>query len=411
MKGLNTSEDAGSLVERSKDVRTACVVLDMDSDAFEKLQRTQELFRRACNLLVDIIREDTEKKLRLWQRYNLHHAGYYRVREAVPELGAQLVCNAVRAVSAAYKTLLSNNSKYAKDKKLELPKIVFKNVGIHLDARTLTFSKDRTTATVFTSQKRVSVRLCPGTFQQDILSNGKWRECNLVYKKGRKGTKGCWQLHIAVERDLKLPSLKNLKKEEILGVDVGENNMAATSDGSLFKAGKLKNDRDKYLSHRARLQRNGSRNAKRKLRQISGRERRHVEHINHNVSKTIVEKASQSGKRLIVLEDLTHIRERIKAGHKVRARLNRWPFRELQQMIVDKASRLGMRVMFVDPRYTSKTCSACGAIGKRKKHRFECHCGYRAHSDLNAGRNLHGLGYLLMTQGPDVNRPNATLRM
>ena len=255
----------------------------MDSDAFEKLQRTQALFRRACNLLVDIIREDTEKKLRLWQRYNLHHAGYYRVREAVPELGAQLVCNAVRAVSAAYKTLLSNNSKYAKDKKLELPKIVFKNVGIHLDARTLTFSKDRTTATVFTSQKRVSVRLCPGTFQQDILSNGKWRECNLVYKKGRKGTKGSWQLHIAVERDLKLPSLKNLKKEEILGVDVGENNMAATSDGSLFKAGKLKNDRDKYLSHRdkylshrARLQRNGSRNAKRKLRQISGRERRHV---------------------------------------------------------------------------------------------------------------------------------------
>ena len=302
----------------------------MDGDAFEKLQRTQELFRRACNLLVDIIREDTEKKLRLWQRFNLHHAGYYRVREAVPELGAQLVCNAVRAVSAAYKTLLSNSPKYVKDKNLELPKIVFKNVGIHLDARTLTFSKDRTTATVFTSQKRVSARLCPGTFQQDILSNGKWRECNLVYKKGRKGTKGSWQLHIAVERDLKLPSLKNLKKEEILGVDVGENNMAATSDGSLFKAGKLKNDRDKYLSHRARLQRNGSRNAKRKLRQISGRERRHVQHVNHNVSKTIVEKAAQSGKRLIVLEDLTHIRERIKAGHKVRARLHRWPFRELQ---------------------------------------------------------------------------------
>ena len=60
----------------------------MDSDAFEKLQRTQALFRRACNLLVDIIREDPEKKLRLWQRFNLHHAGYYRVREAVPELGA-----------------------------------------------------------------------------------------------------------------------------------------------------------------------------------------------------------------------------------------------------------------------------------------------------------------------------------
>lgn len=35
-------------------------------------------------------------------------------------------------------------------------------------------------------------------------------------------------------------------------------------------------------------------------------------------------------------------------------------------MIVDKACRVGIRVMFVDPKYTSQTCSACGAIGKRK---------------------------------------------
>ena len=169
---------------------------------------------------------------------------------------------------------------------------------------------------------------------------------------------------------------------------------------SLFKAGKVKNDCDKYLSHRARLQRNGSCNAKSQAEKGD----------TSNTSTTMP--ARQSWKKPYkAAKDFTHFCERIKAGHKVRARLHQWPFRELQQMIVDKASRLGMRVMFVDPRYTSKTCSACGAIGKRKKHRFECHCGYRAHSDLNAGRNLHGLGYLLMTRGPDVNRPNATLRM
>ena len=411
LKKLNTSKDAVKLVLRDKDVRTACVALEMDSDAFEKLRRTQDLFRRACNLLVEIVCEDAERKLRLWQRYNLHHAGYYLVRETVPELGAQLTCNAIRAVSAAYQSILANNPKYTKDKKLALPKIVFKNIGIHLDARTLSFSQDHSSATVFTSQKRVCVQLCPGAFQQEILNGGKWRECELVYKRGKGKSSGRWQLHIAVERKLELPDLTNLKEEEIEGVDVGENNMAATSDGQLFKAGKLKDDRDKFLSHRARLQRKGTRNAKRKLREISGRERRHVEHVNHVVSKQIVKQAADNGKRLIVLEDLTHIRERIKAGHKVRARLHRWPFRELQQMIVDNALRAGIRVMFVDPRYTSQTCSACGAIGKRKKHRFECHCGYRAHSDLNAGRNLRGLGCLLMTQRPAVNRPDATLQM
>ena len=34
--------------------------------------------------------------------------------------------------------------------------------------------------------------------------------------------------------------------------------------------------------------------------------------------------------------------------------------------------------------------------------------GARVHSDLNAGRNLQGLGYQLVTLGPAVNRPNAT---
>lgn len=395
-------------MNRTTDVRTACVVLKMDAEAYEKLQTTQDSFRKACNFLVDIVCADEKREKRLWQRYSLHHEAYYLVREAVPELGAQLTCNAIRAVSAAYKSILSNNPKYVLNKEEPLPKIAFKNIGIHLDARTLTFSADKKSAKVFTTQKRVIVHLCPGSFQREILDSGKWAECELVFKKGAKGHSWC-QLHIAVERKLEVPDLAHLTKEEVLGVDVGENNMAATSEGHLFKAKKLKNDRDKFLSHRTRLQRNGSRNAKRKLKRISGRERRHVEQVNHEVSKQIVKEAKATGKRLIVLEDLTHIRERIRATLRVRARLHRWPFRQLQQMIVDKASRVGIRVLFVDPQYTSQTCSTCGAIGKRRKHRFECKCGYRAHSDLNAGRNLQGLGYQLVTQGPAVNRPNATL--
>ena len=60
----------------------------------------------------------------------------------------------------------------------------------------------------------------------------------------------------------------------------------------------------------------------------------------------------------------------------------------------------GISVLTVDPRYTSQTCSGCGAIGTRHRHRFACpNCGLRAHSDLNASRNLRGLGYLLIAQG------------
>lgn len=64
------------------------------------------------------------------------------------------------------------------------------------------------------------------------------------------------------------------------------------------------------------------------------------------------------------------------------------------------ACRAGIEVIFVAPRYTSQTCPHCNAIGTRQKHRFVCkNCGYRAHSDLNGGRNLQRLGCLLITQG------------
>ena len=60
-------------------------------------------------------------------------------------------------------------------------------------------------------------------------------------------------------------------------------------------------------------------------------------HVNHVVSREIVNEAKDKNKKLIILEDLTHIRDRIKTNLRVRARLHRWPFRELQQMIVYKA--------------------------------------------------------------------------
>ncbi|MCL1597533.1 IS200/IS605 family accessory protein TnpB-related protein, partial [Parasutterella secunda] len=101
----------------------------------------------------------------------------------------------------------------------------------------------------------------------------------------------------------------------------------AVSSGKVWKAGELKHKRDKYLGLRARLQSNGSQSARQHLRKASGKERRHVTHVNHVVSKSIVEQAAKQKAKVIVLEDLTHIRDRVRAGKRVRSRLHRWSFR------------------------------------------------------------------------------------
>ena len=105
------------------------------------------------------------------------------------------------------------------------------------------------------------------------------------------------------------------------------------------------------------------------------------------------------------MEDLKNIRERIKARKKERSRLHRWSFDQLRTFVEYKAEEQGIQVLYVDPAYTSKTCSCCLSLGSRIKHRFSCsNCGSLQHSDLNASRNILRLGLSVDKPTGDVNR-------
>jgi putative transposase len=191
-----------------------------------------------------------------------------------------------------------------------------------------------------------------------------------------------------------------------MGVDVGENNLAATSTGKIFGGAQLRYKRDCFLAHRRRLQSNGTQSSKQKLCKVSGREARHVKHVNHEISKAIIAEAQLIGASLIVLEDLTNIRERIRAKKRERSRLHRWPFRQLQQFVAYKAENAGIEVMYVDPAYTSITCSNCQGLGERRKHQFRCSCGLLAHADCNASRNLARIAVSADIARAKVSWPN-----
>lgn len=146
--------------------------------------------------------------------------------------------------------------------------------------------------------------------------------------------------------------------------------------------------RETVKAQRRRLQSNGTPSAKQLLCKVSGREARHVEHVNHQISKEIVDDAKKAGASVIVLEDLTNIRKNIRAGKRVRSRLHCWSFRELQGFIAYKAEAVGITVYYKNPAY-SVTCCGCLSVGERNKHQFKCSsCGLLAHADCNASRNL-----------------------
>ena len=75
-----------------------------------------------------------------------------------------------------------------------------------------------------------------------------------------------------------------------------------------------------------------------------------------------------------------------------------------------KAADAARTVIAVDPRGTSQQCSACGAAPERPKALAErahrCPCGYAAHRDVNAARNILARGLAMMGRaGPSASRP------
>jgi len=181
-----------------------------------------------------------------------------------------------------------------------------------------------------------------------------------------------------------------IKAEKWIGVDrntVGHIAVVADPEsGKVIKLGKSAlHIHQKYKNIRKGLQKKGKYG---KVKQIKDRESRIVKDINHKVSRKIVYTAKETGKG-IKLEDLTGIRNGKHNTKSFRYAKNSWSFYQLQIQIEYKAKLLGVEVAYVDPAYTSKSCSRCGLIGYRNKKSFKCpHCGHVDHADSNAGFNI-----------------------
>jgi putative transposase len=152
----------------------------------------------------------------------------------------------------------------------------------------------------------------------------------------------------------------------VLGIDLGVTNIAVDSDGAIHSGRAIKNVRYRHRRLRNKLQRLGTKHSRRRLRMLAGQEAQFSKHVNHVISKRIVAKAKCT-KRAIALEELTHIRTRIKARRSQRATLHSWSFAQLQAFIAYKALGAGIPLYRVDPRNTSRTCPQCAHIAKANR--------------------------------------------
>jgi putative transposase len=138
-----------------------------------------------------------------------------------------------------------------------------------------------------------------------------------------------------------------------------------------------------YRKRRAKLQR---RKKWCGLKRLSKKQARRTKDINHKVSHTIVDYAEKT-LSAIVLEDLSGVSKSKKIGRKVKK--SQWSYSQLEMFIKYKASLLGIPVFYINPAYTSQTCSRCGSINKPNGKHYKCkNCGHVDHRDANAAFNI-----------------------
>jgi IS605 OrfB family transposase len=346
---------------------TLKVKLETTEQVSQSIAETQKAYAMALNRTSDVA---FEKKV--FSSVALHHITYRDVRE-MTKLPANLVCSARNVVAEAYKRDKDKHHRWKE------------TAAMRYDARTLTVKLDQEYATLTTLGGRVKLNLILSDYHRQYLG-GTWRiePTATVSHKGR-----IWYLHLIVTKDF-----PDSDSDARIGVDSGIVRIATTSTGKVFKGGIIKHIRERRFKQRRDLQsaRHKSRNQRRLLQRLAGKEKRSVDWLLWNVANGIVDEAVKVSAGTIAIEDLKGIRARIKVAKKQRLIHHGWPFFSLFLKLAHVASKHGIKVEPVDARNTSKTCHKCGhcdRTNRKSQTVFVCvRCGHKSNADFNASLNV-----------------------
>lgn len=395
-------------------VKTMKLLMHVDEADIPKLEKLTSQYADACTYVSQYVFDHGF----ILNFMTLQDALYHDVRDKYG-LKSQFAISVMKTVTARYKTLkellYQNPYRYKdeNDKWQTIPKtlewlqhpIVFHRPQADLvRGRDYSFVKvnGQTMLSLNTLDKRIRASFeMPDAF--DKYFDGSWK-----FGGGKiVSLKGNWYFHISMTKS-DVPEFSNDAVQHVVGIDRGLRFLATTYDEAgkaTFYDGKpIMAKRDTFQKTRSELQSKGTKSAKRALKRISGRENRWMTDINHQVSKTLVQKYGAD--TLFVIEDLAgvsfcdeNLGNRNTDGHR---ELRSWAFYQFEQFLTYKAHAVGSEVLKVKPDYTSQRCPKCGRIHKENRnhalHEYVCDCcGYRSNDDRIGAMNIQLLGTMYIS--------------
>ena len=188
--------------------------------------------------------------------------------------------------------------------------------------------------------------------------------------------------------DIKVPDVENSNP---VGIDLGLDSFIAISDGTKMEKPKFMQQKRKKIARWQRIvarRKKGSNRrekAKMHLQKTYEYSTNQSDDYLHKLSDNLV----NSGYTSFAVEDL-HIQNMVK-NHNLAQSIYNASWNRFIQMLSYKAESAGMRVIKVDARNTSKTCSDCGNIQDMplSERTYTCNrCSMQMDRDINASINI-----------------------
>ena len=192
---------------------------------------------------------------------------------------------------------------------------------------------------------------------------------------------GTWYLHVTATRTVADQSDASADERTPIGVDIGEASLVTVcyrdGSGSPVRPKLWADDgktvrrlRKTYFTAKRRLQQRGS---ERLADSFGDALWNRIDDVFHRVTSEVIEYAKSVENPVLVLEDVTYIRDNMDYGAFMNRRLHGWGFAKLHAQIRYKAVEEGIPIETVNPRNTSKACHACGEHGSRPRQAtFRC---------------------------------------
>jgi len=348
----------------------------------------------------------------------LHHEWYEKLKQI--GLTGRLAEDCYRDAANVYTSWLENpNKNKSKPRikkvsviltpkasyKLDLEKIKLSILGYETAilgySRTLKLYKDYKTAEAKLVKRGKDWYLFI-TFRKKEEEKGKAKKKEGLTTEGENKNK---------EKEEKKKKKEEFKVTGIVAVDINQDIITVGNDKKVVEIPTRLDDADHYVNEAHKLQQKyptkwrSSKHILNRIAHFFRRERNILVDFAKKVGRWIVEIAMLLKANVIVLERLNRMIYNVDDLRKnYRLKLYLMQYRRIQRWIEWQAKKYGLRVIKVNPAYSSTTCPKCRTLMKESDYRtFRCpNCGFEENRDYIAVMNLYGRGLLHLSTAHGV---------